>query len=125
MGRRCRFFEYQSYRSLIKEYFREGAQWHAAPKPVMTDELYEEDYPHGDEAAMMEWCKAGKFCTTEFEPCFDAADFMRCGKDIFAQRSHVRLNGVNILKPSDLYLSKLAYSCNLKFKLYYVMTLAY
>lgn len=27
--------------------------------------------------------------TTEFEPCFDAADFIRAGRDIFAQRSQV------------------------------------
>ena len=33
----------------------------------------------------------GLFVTTEFEPCFDAADFMRAGRDIFAQRSQVRL----------------------------------
>ena len=33
----------------------------------------------------------GKFVTngTEFEPCFDAADFIRAGRDIFAQRSQV------------------------------------
>ena len=31
----------------------------------------------------------GKFVTTEFEPCFDAADFIRAGKDIFVQRSQV------------------------------------
>ena len=34
----------------------------------------------------------GKFVTTEFEPCFDAADFIRAGRDIFAQRSQVRYN---------------------------------
>lgn len=27
--------------------------------------------------------------TTEFEPCFDAADFIRAGRDIFVQRSQV------------------------------------
>ena len=27
--------------------------------------------------------------TTEYEPCFDAADFIRAGKDVFAQRSQV------------------------------------
>ena len=31
----------------------------------------------------------GKFVTTEFEPCFDAADFIRAGRDVFAQRSQV------------------------------------
>ena len=30
-----------------------------------------------------------KFVTTEHEPCFDAADFMRAGRDIFVQRSMV------------------------------------
>lgn len=32
----------------------------------------------------------GKFVTTEYEPCFDAADFIRAGKDIFVQRSQVQ-----------------------------------
>lgn len=31
----------------------------------------------------------GKFVTTEHEICFDAADFIKAGRDIFAQRSHV------------------------------------
>ena len=31
----------------------------------------------------------GRYVTTEFEPCFDAADFIRAGRDIFAQRSQV------------------------------------
>ena len=29
--------------------------------------------------------------TTEHEPCFDAADFMRAGKDVFVQRSQVKI----------------------------------
>ncbi len=34
--------------------------------------------------------KEKRFITTEFEPCFDAADFIRAGKDInFLQRSQV------------------------------------
>ena len=33
--------------------------------------------------------KAGKFVSTEHDICFDAADFIRCGKDIFVQRSQV------------------------------------
>jgi hypothetical protein len=37
----------------------------------------------------------GKFVTTEFEPCFDSADFMRCGRDVFAQRSQVRVSKKN------------------------------
>ncbi len=30
-----------------------------------------------------------RFMVTEFEPVFDAADFVRCGRDIFGQQSHV------------------------------------
>lgn len=41
----------------------------------------------------------GRFVTTEFEPCFDAADFMRAGKDIFAQRSQVtNMMGIEWMK---------------------------
>ena len=33
--------------------------------------------------------ETGRYVTSELEPTFDAADFIRCGRDIFAQRSHV------------------------------------
>ena len=36
-----------------------------APKPLMSDDMYAQDFP-----------KAGKFITTEAEPCFDAAEFV-------------------------------------------------
>ena len=90
MAWRSRYFEYRAYRPLLWEYFEQGAKWTAAPKPLMGDELYNQDYP-------VEWSVEDrtkliaeqKFVTTEFEPCFDAADFMRAGTDIFAQRSQV------------------------------------
>ncbi|KAK2565381.1 Glycine amidinotransferase [Acropora cervicornis] len=90
MAWRSRFFEYCSYRSLIKEYFKQGAKWTTAPKPTMSDDLYDQEYlslPSDDrrKLAMTE----GKSILTEFEPCFDAADFMRAGRDIFVQRSQV------------------------------------
>lgn len=81
MAWRSRFFEYRPYRTLIKEYFHQGAKWTAAPKPFMSDELYvpESEYE----------VKEGSFVTTEFEPVFDAAEFTRIGRDIFVQRSQV------------------------------------
>ena len=91
MASRCRYFEFQSYRTLINEYFKQGAQWIAAPKLLMSEELYESDYPYEDEEARVEWAKAGRYAITDHEPCFDAAEFFRCGRDIFTQRSHVRL----------------------------------
>ncbi|XP_066264525.1 glycine amidinotransferase, mitochondrial-like [Branchiostoma lanceolatum] len=89
MAWRSRFFEYRAYRSLIKEYFREGANWTTAPKPTMADELYDQEYPMRSAEDRQKLATQGKFVTTEFEPCFDAADFMRAGRDIFAQRSQV------------------------------------
>lgn len=42
MAWRARFFEYRAYRPVIKEYFRQGAKWTTAPKPTMSDELYDQ-----------------------------------------------------------------------------------
>ncbi|MBF0462584.1 MAG: amidinotransferase [Magnetococcales bacterium] len=79
MSDRSRYFEAWAYRSLLKKYFSAGARWVAAPKPQLLDELYD-----------MEARKHGKqFVITEFEPCFDAADFVRCGNDIIGQLSNV------------------------------------
>jgi glycine amidinotransferase len=78
MSWRSRYFEYMGYRDLVMEYFRAGAKWTAAPKPTMSNKSYNWDYELGAE-----------YVTTENEPLFDAADMMRCGRDIFIQRSHV------------------------------------
>ena len=42
MAWRSRFFEYRAYRPLMKEYSRKGAKWTTAPKPQMSDELYDQ-----------------------------------------------------------------------------------
>jgi glycine amidinotransferase len=83
MADRARYFEGWAYRSLFKEYFRSGAKWTAAPKPQLSDELYDEQYtvPTADEPM--------RYIVTEFEPVFDAADCVRCGRDLFIQQSHV------------------------------------
>lgn len=80
---RSRYFEFDAYRSLLKEYFNKGAKWLAAPKPQLLDELYNANFDRVDPQ------RSSNFAITEFEPVFDAADFIRCGKDIFAQKSHV------------------------------------
>jgi glycine amidinotransferase len=85
MAWRSRFFEYRPYRKLIKEYFQQGAKWTAAPKPLMSDELYEKE-------ETFKVSTSNAFVTTEFEPVFDAAEFTRIGKDIFVQRSQVTNN---------------------------------
>ncbi len=80
---RSRFFEAYAYRNLFKEYFMNGAKWSAAPRPELTDDLYRRDYTIP---------KAGEpvdYAINEFEPVFDAADFARCGRDLFVTRSNV------------------------------------
>lgn len=97
MAQRCRYFEYLRYRPLIQEYFVRGARWTAAPKATMSDHLYDWDYPEEDMAFFRGEADVpdtigplnGRFITTESEPCFDAADFTRFGRDILAQRSQV------------------------------------
>ncbi|MEG3918023.1 amino acid adenylation domain-containing protein [Microcoleus sp. T3_A4] len=83
MADRTRYFESWAYRSLLKEYLKGGAKWVAAPKPQLLDAQYDPDYTTpapGEER---------RFVITEFEPTFDAADFVRFGRDIFVQKSHV------------------------------------
>ena len=82
MSWRSRANEVDAYRSLIKSYFRRGARWLPAPRPQLTDELFDPDYdPHSH--------SNGRWAITEFEPVFDAADFVRFGRDILVQKSHV------------------------------------
>lgn len=81
MTQRARFFEYRAYRSLLREYFRAGARWTAAPKPLMSDDLYAERARNGVERFDF----ADAPLLTELEPAFDAASFVRFGRDIFWQ----------------------------------------
>jgi glycine amidinotransferase len=83
MAWRSRYYEPIAYRPLIKEYFKKGARWTAAPKPQLSDELYNYKYEEPVDAQHI------KYVITEFEPTFDAADFIKCGRDIFYQKSHV------------------------------------
>jgi glycine amidinotransferase len=82
MSYRHRYFEVRAYRRLIREYFERGARWTAAPKPLLTNDLYDNLYDVRPR-------KAGVWTTNELEPVFDAADIARCGRDLFVQRSHV------------------------------------
>jgi glycine amidinotransferase len=83
MAWRSRYFEIDGYRPLLVDYFRRGARWISAPRPQLLDGSYDPGY---DGARP---CDSGRYATREVEPTFDAADFVRCGRDIFAQRSHV------------------------------------
>jgi glycine amidinotransferase len=79
---RSRYFDALPFRTLLLEYFMSGARWVAAPKPRLADELYRDLHLPGTSPA-------------ELEPTFDAADFVRCGRDLLVQRSKVT-NGLGI-----------------------------
>lgn len=81
MSHRCRYFEMRAYRPLLQEYFRRGARWTAAPKPLMADDLYVPGYETQSQAYDFQTHPN----LTEVEPVFDAACFVRCGRDIFWQ----------------------------------------
>jgi glycine amidinotransferase len=80
MSWRCRKHEVDAFRSLIKSYFRRGGGWLAAPQPQLTQALFDGDFDQETETG---------HAISEFEPVFDAADFMRFGDDLIVQRSHV------------------------------------
>jgi glycine amidinotransferase len=84
MSWRSRYFEINAFRPLIQEYFRRGAKWTAAPKPELKDEFYVD---HFDPSPACQ--EDPRFVISELEPTFDAADFIRCGRDLFVQQSHV------------------------------------
>lgn len=81
---RCRYHEIAAYRRLIKQYFDRGARWLPAPKPQLTEALFDSGYDVRRDAEASD-----RYAITEFEPVFDAADFVRFGRDILVQRSHV------------------------------------
>ncbi len=89
----CRYFETHAYRTLLKDCFRRGARWTAAPRPQLTDELFDPDFRIPRPGEPM------RYLLTEFEPVFDAADFVRAGRDLFVTRSNVtNLSGIAWLR---------------------------
>jgi glycine amidinotransferase len=82
MAWRSRYFEVHAYRALLKDYWTRGARWVSAPKPELRDELYDAAFAPAPPGAPV------RYITNELEPVFDAADFARCGTDLFVTRSN-------------------------------------
>ena len=70
MPLRARYFETFGMRDLFKHYFELGAKWISAPKGQLVDKLYDRS-------------DLKKPTLTEYEPSFDAANIVKCGKDLF------------------------------------------
>jgi glycine amidinotransferase len=82
MAWRSRYFETHAYRTLLKEYWSQGARWISAPKPQLLDCLYADHFRPPAKGEPV------RYIINEFEPLFDAADFVRCGTDLFVTRSN-------------------------------------
>ncbi|OGO26023.1 MAG: serine/threonine protein kinase [Chloroflexi bacterium RBG_16_51_16] len=118
MSFRSRWFEYLSYRPLLEQYFKDdpGFLYSAAPKPRLTEGTYKKDfYKKWETLADDEKNKiieSSDWILTEREPCFDAADIVRFGKDLFVQKSMVTNDaGIDWLRRHypDLRVHKVRY----------------
>lgn len=89
MSRRDRYFENLAVRQILRDLWREDPEmlWKAAPKPSMSDEMYDPTWWNWTKEERWENMHMYNYCVTNEEPLFDAADITRCGKDIFAQTS--------------------------------------
>ena len=87
---RSRNFEITAYRDLLMQYHRDDPDmlWTSAPFPALRDELFRKEYAEqGDIRA--EQMERREFVTHDWaEPVFDAADIIRCGRDVFVLHSH-------------------------------------
>ena len=99
-SRRSRYYEYLGLRPLVEKWFKEDPEflWTAAPRPWLSDESFVDgyywDYAYvWDEATKKEKMLNKEYHLTEKEPLWDAADALRCGKDIFWQPSAVTNRG--------------------------------
>jgi glycine amidinotransferase len=95
MSYRSRWFEYLSYRPLLERYFKEDPKFlfSSAPKPRLTEDTYKKDWwkkwSSLSEDQKWEVAEKSDWIPTEKEPLFDAADIVRCGMDLFVQKSMV------------------------------------
>lgn len=76
MAWRSRRSEALAYRPILRHYQETGAHWVSAPQVLDHDRL-------------VDGMPGVRWAVNETQPAFAAADFLRFGRDIVAQRSHV------------------------------------
>ena len=87
---RSRNFEIFAYRELLMDYFERDPDmvWSAAPFPALRDELFRAGYAR-TASERAEQMVRREFVTHDWvEPTFDAADVIRCGRDVFVLHGH-------------------------------------
>jgi len=77
MSLRARYFETYGYRKIFMDYFDNGVNfdWITPPKPFLSDSTYDENC--GKKPSLL-----------DTEILFDAANVLRCGRDLFFQISN-------------------------------------
>lgn len=101
MSWRSRYFEYLGYRPLLNKFFGNdpNMKWTCMPKCSMNGNMYIQDYPvKRDDPKRIELCNNQVFPVIN-EPVLDAADIVRCGKDLFIQHGYLTNQlGINWVK---------------------------
>jgi N-dimethylarginine dimethylaminohydrolase len=72
---RARYFETRAYHDIMIDAVKDGVEWIAAPKPILTDASYN-------------FTDLSQPSLTNLEPVFDAPNCIRLGKDILFQISN-------------------------------------
>ncbi len=70
MSLRARQFETNGLKSIFLSCMKEGNAWISAPKPLLLDESFNTE-------------ESDSLALSETEPVFDAANLLRCGRDVF------------------------------------------
>lgn len=89
MSRRDRYFEAMAFRSIVRHLWENDSDmlWKSAPKPMLGDDSFNDNWWTQSDDERYNKMHDYKFCITEKDILFDAADIMRAGKDIFVQLS--------------------------------------
>ena len=87
MSWRCRYFESSVYHQPLLKLWNldNNCRWVQPPKPLMTDNLYNLQFPL-DINSRKPYIDNYQYILNETEIVFDAADIIRCGKDLFMQK---------------------------------------
>jgi len=90
---RSRVYEKFAYRDILADYHARDPNflWSSAPHPSVPDKLFRPGYGDGEVTMekRLEQMARQEFVTVDgIEPVFDAADAIRCGRDVFVLHSH-------------------------------------
>jgi len=96
MSQRCRYFEIYNYRPFIYDLMKKDRnfRWLSAPKPTMSDKMYNLEFWYNMDDKQRNDLYNATFETSlnEEEMAFDAADIIKCGKDLFLRKSQTANN---------------------------------